>query len=267
MPNTANPPYRLKSKLKTWLKSLANLRKSKGKASADSHGFDRKGVARHYLKGSGIEIGALHNPLQVPDTIKVRYVDRMSVADLKKHYPELKDLPLVEVNILDDGEELTQVPPASQNFVIANHFIEHCQNPIKTIESMLRVLKPRGILYLGIPDKRYSFDLNRPLTGIDHLLKDYSDGPEWSRKQHFLEWAKYPALGYTSEADGQGDPRIEEEAERLMKIDYSIHYHVWTQTEILELLATLQRTLKFGFEVELFLKNKKEMILVLRKDA
>lgn len=230
--------------------------------------FDRRGVATHYyLKGNGIEIGALHNPLNVSGKATVRYVDRMTVTDLKVHYPEQKDLPLVNVDIVEDGETLTSIPSASQDFVIANHFLEHCQNPIKTMHSMLRVLKPEGILYLGIPDKRYTFDVHRPITDIDHLLKDYREGAEWSRKQHFLEWAKFPTLGYTSENDGLDDPRIEAEATRFMEQDYSIHYHVWTQTEILELLVTLQRTLHFAFNVELFLKNKDEMVLVLRKHA
>lgn len=228
--------------------------------------FDRRGIATHYyIKGKGIEIGALHNPLNVSGKATVRYVDRMTVADLKAHYPEQKNLPLVKVDLVDDGETLASIPSASQDFVIANHFLEHCQNPIQTVHSMLRVLKPEGILYLGIPDKRYTFDVHRPITDIDHLLKDYRDGAEWSRKQHFLEWAKFPTLGYTNEQDGADDPRIEAEATRFMEQDYSIHYHVWTQTEILELLVTLQRALHFAFDVELFLKNKDEMVLVLRK--
>jgi SAM-dependent methyltransferase len=270
MVNTVNAPHRLRLKVEGLLRKVfrasSDLSQTLSQTIAPST-FDRRGVADHYLKGKGIEIGALHNPLHVSDTIQVQYVDRMSVADLKTHYPELSELPLVEVDILDDGEELTRIPSESQDFVIANHFIEHCQNPIKTIGSMLRVLKPAGILYMGIPDKRYTFDVHRPLTTIDHLLKDYSEGPEWSKKQHFLDWAKFPSLGYTSEHDGQDDPRIEAEADRFIAMDYSIHYHVWTQTEILELLATLQKTLQFGFEVELFLKNKDEMILVLRKNA
>ena len=229
--------------------------------------FDRRSIAAHYyIKGNGIEIGALHNPLNVPRKATVRYVDRMTVADLKAHYPELKNLPLVPVDILDNGEELTRIPPASQDFVIANHFLEHCQNPIKTIHNMLRVLKSEGILYLGLPDKRYTFDAHRPLTDIDHLLKDYHDGPEWSKRQHFLEWAKFPTLGYTSDNDGKSDPRIEAVANQFMEQDYSIHYHVWTQTEILELLVTLQTKLHFAFDVEFFLKNKDEMVLVLRKN-
>ena len=33
--------------------------------------LDRKAIADLYLKGSGIEVGALHSPLQVPDDVEV----------------------------------------------------------------------------------------------------------------------------------------------------------------------------------------------------
>ena len=251
--------YRLKSLVK---KVLGYSQPSSSVVLSEN--APRKTVAALYLRG--IEIGALHNPLAVPAAAHVKYVDRMAVSDLKQQYPELAELNLVEVDILDNGETLGTIPDASQDFVIANHFIEHCQDPIRTLENMLRVLKAQGVLYLGIPDKRFTFDQHRPITDLNHVLKDYHDGPEWSRKQHFREWAKFPFLGYQSDNDGQDDPRIEQEADRFMEMDYSIHFHAWTQTEIMELLVALKQKLSFSFDVELFLKNQDEMIVVLRKD-
>jgi len=84
--------------------------------------------------------------------------------------------------------DLEVVQDATQDFVIANHFIEHCQNPIGALQNMLRVLKPGGKLYLSIPDKRYTFDMDRPITSVDHVTKDYVEGPEWSKRKHFEEW-------------------------------------------------------------------------------
>jgi SAM-dependent methyltransferase len=144
-----------------------------------------------YLRGEGIKIGALHNPLLLPQSAKIKYVDRMSLPDLRKQYPELGSKELVDVDILDDGELLATIKDSTQDFVIANQFLEHCQNPIGAIRNMLRVLKEGGVLYLSIPDKRYSFDADRPVTSIEHLLKDYQEGPEWSKKQHFEEWIRY----------------------------------------------------------------------------
>ena len=85
--------------------------------------LNRGAIADIYIKGAGIEIGALHSPLPVPKQAKVKYVDRMSVADLRKHYPEKKTSNLVAVDIVDNGETLAMLANDSQDFVIANHFL------------------------------------------------------------------------------------------------------------------------------------------------
>jgi predicted SAM-dependent methyltransferase len=220
--------------------------------------INRELIADNYLSGIGIEIGALNHPLYVPRTAQVRYVDRMSVPDLRTHYPELSSVNLVEVDIIDNGELLTTIAEASQDFVIANHFIEHCQNPIASLGSMLRVLKVGGVLYLAIPDKRYTFDRDRQVTPVEHVLRDYEEGPEWSRRQHFEEWIRIVNKV-------QDDVEAEAHITRLMAIDYSIHYHVWTQIAFLELLLAVKKTWNFEFELELFCKNGDEMIVILRK--
>lgn len=220
--------------------------------------LDRESIAGMYIKGHGIEIGALHRPLRIPKSAKVRYIDRMSALDLREQYPELNAKELFNVDIIDDGEHLSKIKDSTQDFVIANHFLEHCQNPIGAIGNMLRVLKKNGVLYLSIPDKRYSFDADRPQTSIDHILRDYQEGPEWSKRQHFDEWTRY--IGNIKD-EGEADRHIV----HLMNIDYSIHYHTWTQTEIIELVATLKKKFFFNFEVELICKNMGEVIIILKK--
>jgi len=72
-------------------------------------------VAFQYLRGSGIEIGPLHQPLEVSSQANVRYVDRMPVEELKQ-YPELSAYNLVEPDILDDGETLSSISDDSVDF-------------------------------------------------------------------------------------------------------------------------------------------------------
>ncbi len=38
---------------------------------------ERENITEKYIKGTGIEIGALHLPLAIPIESTVRYVDRM----------------------------------------------------------------------------------------------------------------------------------------------------------------------------------------------
>ena len=211
-----------------------------------------------FLRGDGIEIGALHQPLQVASTVRVKYVDRMRVPELRRQYKELETAPLVEIDIVDNGEALSTLGDATQDFVIANHFIEHCQNPFRTFQNFFRVLKPAGVIYLAVPDKRFSFDANRPCTTIEHLMRDFSEGPEWSKRQHFEEWSRL----VNKRSD---DREVEQEVAHLLDIDYSIHFHVWGAAELLEVVVALQRLVRF--ELELFLRNGPESILILRKAA
>jgi glycosyltransferase involved in cell wall biosynthesis/SAM-dependent methyltransferase len=216
----------------------------------------RANIAAQYLVGEGIEIGALHNPLAVPPTAKVKYLDRLPVETLRKHYPELSNAHLVPVDILDDGERLSTVSDGSQDFVIANHFIEHCQNPILAMQNMLRVLKPIGVLFLAVPDKRFTFDVKRAVTSFEHLLKDYIEGPEWSKRLHFEEWVR-------DVYNVRGADAIQKRMQELLDIDYSIHYHVWTQAEAMEMVARLVPVL--SFDVEHMSHHENEVLFILRK--
>ena len=135
-------------------------------SSRTIHGT-REAIAAAFLHGEGIEIGALHQPLVVPSSVRVKYVDRMTAPDLRRQYVELAALPLVETDIVDNGELLGTIGDGTQDFVIANHFIEHCQNPLLTVQNLLRVLKPGGVVYMAVPDKRFSFDVDRPCTTLN----------------------------------------------------------------------------------------------------
>jgi hypothetical protein len=201
--------------------------------------LDREFIAKTYISGNGIEIGALHRRVRVPKKARVKYVDRWSVPELREQCPELSFHWLPRVDIIDNGELLRTIGDSTQDFVIANHFLEHCQNPIGAISNMLR---------------RYTFDMDRPVTTIDHLLKDYEQGPEWSKRQHVEEWAR-----------AVDESQRDKEIALLMDLDCSIHYHVWTQTELLELMTVLKRRLGFQFDLELFFKTGDEAIFVLRK--
>lgn len=220
-----------------------------------------KGIARYlpgaYLSGDGVEVGALADPLRVPPGARVAYLDRLSVDGLREQYPTLKSLALVPVDIVADGESLTGVTDESKDFIIARHFLEHCQDPISTLENFFRILKPGGIVYFSVPDKRYTFDRERPVTSLAHLLEDNELGSERSRRAHFEEYVRCTAHPAT-------EPQLQQLADEMMARDYSIHFHVWTQHEVLELLLALRT--RIGFDIESFCKNRHEVICVLRKD-
>jgi SAM-dependent methyltransferase len=228
----------------------------------------RKRFAAAYLRGDGLEIGALHQPLGLPSGARARYVDRMDVAELREQYPELAAQEMAAVDLVEDGETLPSIPASSQDFIIANHFLEHAENPIGTIETHLGKLRPGGVLFYALPDKRFSFDFRRPVTPVEHLFADYEQGPERSRAEHFEEWCRLVV-----DADGahreDERPRPEDEvlrqARELEAREYSIHMHVWTQDEFLRLLLAMREHFDGAFDLEAMARTGLEFVVVLRK--
>jgi len=52
-----------------------------------------------------------------------------------------------------------------------------------------------------------------------------------------------------------------------MKMQYSIHFHVWTLSGFSSLLRYCRRQLRMPFKLELFKPNQFEVIAILRKQA
>ena len=218
---------------------------------------ERFRLAAKYLRGDGIEIGALHNPLPLPDGARVKYVDHLPVETLGLHYGELAEYRFVEVDIVDDGETLETIADGSLDFVIANHFLEHCQDPLGALASQLRVLRQGGVIYCAVPDKRFTFDRHRELTPFDHLLRDHREGPEASRREHYRDYTRH-VLGLSGEEY--------EACWRLLDaVDHSIHFHVWTSDGVLELLLGAQRDLGLPFGIREFVAHGNEGVFILMR--
>lgn len=218
----------------------------------------RLSITDRYLRGQGLEIGALQDPMPLPKGAKARYVDIAATAELRQMYPAKTRRWLVDVDIVDDGEKLATVADDSQDFVASNHFFEHCEDPIGTLRNMLRVVKPGGVVYLSVPDKRLMFDRDRPATTLEHVVRDHEDGPAGSRHQHYEEVVR---LGIKVE----GEAAVATKVAELEEEDFRIHFHCWSQTDFLELLCAMQRRAGFPpFDIAEFCANEREMVIVLR---
>lgn len=222
----------------------------------------RRTIARH-LYGDGIEIGALHFPLDLSEArvTRVRYVDRFDVSGLREQYPTLAHLTLVPVDIVDNGEVLSTIPNGSLDFVIANHMIEHTSDPIGTLRHWLEKVRPGGMVYFAAPDKRVGWDESRPVTSITHLLEDYQSEPVERKQRDRAHFAEFHDLwnqdfGTADETDWSAEIRAlpSEEKRRaaidyMIETDYSIHYHVFTHHTFVSLLDYLRRGLHFPFTI------------------
>jgi len=219
----------------------------------------RKKLSQKYIKGKGLELGALQIPLYVSKDAQVIYVDRIDSTTAKNiHYPELKDVNLVNVDVLDDGELLDNIPIQSQDFIIANHFLEHTQNPILTIKNHLARIKANGILYYATPDKRKTFDKDRNLTTFEHILNDYENYPENSYNSHMEDWV----INVNKTPTEEREQRIA----TLKEIEYAIHFHVWDTTTFKEFLDKTNQYLGNVFSIIEYTSVGNENIAILQKN-
>ena len=217
----------------------------------------REDLARRYIRGSGLEIGALHAPLRVPPPAEVAYVDLVPLEGLRERYSILTDRPFVVPSVIDDCARLDSVADESADFVIANHVFEHIEDPIAALHTWLRVVRPGGVIFLAVPDKRRTFDCDRPSTSIEHLERDHAEGPEWSRSGHYREYAELAERVPAEDVDRRA---AEMEAE-----NFDIHFHVWDRGELLALLVHLAEAHEPRFDVEAVQANGPETLVVLRK--
>jgi predicted SAM-dependent methyltransferase len=215
----------------------------------------RQQLGDRFIRGSGIEIGAHHAPVRVSEGVTVKYVDILPAEENQRRFPDLTAIP---VDIIDDGEVLCSIEDESLDFIIANHFLEHCQNPLGTIRSHLRKLRRGGILFYAVPNKDHTFDRDRILTSFDHLMEDDEHGPERSKIQHCREWATYVDRLQDSSA-------IEEKVNLIAQQDLRIHFHVWDKAALVDFYRRAQGYLSNAFRIETIVDNYLEVIAVLRK--
>ncbi len=231
----------------------------------DRHPFRAHGshlrdfISEQYLMGSGMELGALHNPVKVAPGARVTYIDTRSTEELLAYYPEIAVHGAVNVDLIADGHLLEGILDDSQDFFAANQVLEHLENPLLALENMLRVLKPGGVLFLSLPDQRYTFDVHRPVTTFEHLVQDFTNGPQASREHHYREWIRM--------VEKLDDPEQSEiRLDLMMNVwKYPIHFHVWTQWEMLEFFEKSRGMLRHAFDLDCCKANGYEVLFVLRK--
>jgi predicted SAM-dependent methyltransferase len=223
--------------------------------------LENKLLARH-LRGRGIEIGALWRKFPVPSTARVYYVDRLSKDDLHQHYAEVKTA-VVRPDVVADAMGLP-FAERSLDFVIASHVLEHLPFPLAALRHWYDVLRPGGVLLLKIPDKRYTFDVRRERTALEHLIAEDSRDHGFDKQAHFEDWVE-KVVGRE-----RGTSEFHQEVERLLEADYSIHYHTWIDEDVREIVNYTRAVACLGWEPVVFWNAhlyRKECVLLLQRNS
>lgn len=185
-----------------------------------------------YCRGLGLEIG----PGRFP------YCPKPGAVYLDSH-TDAKGLPYgtPSPDIVARAGAIPR-PDGTFDYVLSAHVLEHMQNTIPVLREWIRVLKPGGVLFTILPHAERTIDRYRAKTTLAHHIRDaevLTDDFDTSHNDEIREgWSKLPdfeeqARQYESE---WGAPvwdfkfRFEHDV---------IHFHVWTQDEIVRLLQYL----------------------------
>lgn len=217
----------------------------------------RQVLSYRHLRGQGLEIGALHRPTPMAAGAHTKYYDYLSAEENRKRLPELANEKLVHVDYIGDGEKLEQIADGSLDYLIANHMLEHCQNVIATMRVFWSKLKDGGVLFITLPDKRFTFDYRRELTPFEHLQQDEARGPGQSLYDHYVDFQR-------NVVGTKGGCLTEAEVRALPHVD--VHFHVWTQVEIIEMFLRMRREHGFEWEIAAIMHNGHEVVVVARKE-
>lgn len=238
----------------------------------------RRQLALRYLKpaGSGLEIGALHAPLPLPAAARALYVDKHT-ADRLRILRADAAATLVTPDLLTDGLRLDCIAADSQDFVIANHLLEHAQDALGTLRNWLNVLRPGGILFVAVPIGARCFDKGRPVTSNAHFLEDYElsrAGDTAAMRQrnldHIEEHLAISAPAIAALQDLPWVPPDASEHQRLIELylDHDpeqIHHHVFSRSSLGELLQLLCRVVGGACRVERVAASRVEALAIVRR--
>jgi SAM-dependent methyltransferase len=239
----------------------------------------RARLASLYLRGSGIEIGALAHPLAVPPGVTVKYLDKVDRAEVIRMLPELEASKVVAPDIIDDGFILAHIPDSSQDFIIANHVLEHTPDPVQALNQWSRVLRPGGILYLCVPIANRSFDAGRSLTTVEHFLEDYRlyQQHAWAEldrrnREHLAEWINISEPNILSKRDPRYTLSAPEAVEKRVKeanisATNELHFHTFSFITCRDLLRTFTTSINPACEIKTLENNFTELIAILGKKA
>lgn len=135
--------------------------------------------------GTGLEIGPLDSPLALREVHDVRYVDVLDTDGLRAHFAgdvNVSQDHIVEVDFhLQDTEGTVHPlaravrPGAPYAWVVASHVVEHVPDLIRWLSDIADVLDDDGILALVVPDRRFTFDVNRPQTTVGQILQAHTE--------------------------------------------------------------------------------------------
>jgi SAM-dependent methyltransferase len=132
------------------------------------------------------------------------------------------------------------------DYVIASHVLEHVANPVAALAEWYRVVRPGGIIYLVLPDRRMTWEHRRPLTTLEHMLEDFLRGTTACDATHIDEfvfaadWTRYSPATPATEVPARQEELARGMHEAVARGEQiNIHFHAFEPGNLRSLLEHL----------------------------
>jgi hypothetical protein len=117
---------------------------------------------------------------------------------------------------------------------------------------------------LRVPDKRFTFDAPRKRTTLNHLLDENENPSGCDFYSHYADWVQHIYHAPPSA------PHFESSVQDLIQSRFSIHYHVWTDEDVHEIVDYTISHWKLAWAPIVFWRAhfyRKETVVLLRKEG
>lgn len=137
------------------------------------------------------------------------------------------------VQYVAEATDLNMIADNTYDFVLSSHVVEHTANPILAMSEWKRVLKDHGMMVLIAPHKEGTFDRNRPVTTLAHMIEDFEHKTPETDTTHLSEIL---ALHDLSRDPGAGSRAAFEERCANNLAIRGMHHHVFDTALLMELV-------------------------------
>ena len=137
--------------------------------------------------------------------------------------------------IISEASNLFTISNEKYDFVISSHMIEHLSNPIKALLEMKRVVKKGGAIIIIAPHKDITFDNQRSITPLDHMVSDLKKDIEEGSIDHLDLNEIYRTYDFILDSGIKNKDEFKERTLKNTEIR-ALHQHVFNTETILEIV-------------------------------